>query len=329
MKKLPAAFLMLLTTAANGADPCASLNSPAASLQETYTIDRRENADWSRPPYNSIIKLIIGDRHCTATKVSDDKVLTARHCLKNAKGYNVSLKDKNNNSYTIKNYKLGNDSDWAILKDGDDSDWAILKADMKNDIPSMNVSKLMLYKRDVERVGFGSLKILSDQEIRNLRQAYACYLYKNERNPIKFLREINIFFDSYEKVNIYASTKNEDFVNFRDSDIFKTIKDHNKIFRDSNNLKISKCQASLSSNKMLPISGCQNWGGDSGGPFLYQHSEGKWNLIGISVTGSYMISNDMNIHAQTTGAIDVSAFLDSLRNFHIPEKQDLNVIITK
>lgn len=269
-------FLLLFTL------PCTGFALSGRNHDNRYYVT---DEMWKQHPYNKFVRLTKYSGSsavlaCTAQYVSHNLILSAGHCVEDDKGiYKIRNYKKQtipveliynacgneNVCVTQGNYLKGND--WAI--------WRIKKQKHFNDdffnvaIPKTNIQ--------VINAGFGNLRILNDNEIRELKQ---------------MLKDMNA--QSAHDGNIYDKLS------------AAMIRKGMKSLRDEN-LKASTCilDGSASSySKTLPAD-CYGWGGNSGGAVI---SESGKNLYGIIVSGSYTFDN------QTHSVTSSRQFQETLRD---------------
>lgn len=227
---------------------------------------------WKQHPYNKFVRLtkyrgLSSVLECTAQYVSHNLILSAGHCVEDNKG---RYKIRNYKHQTIPveliynacgsydvcttqgNYLKGND--WAI--------WRIKKQKHFNDdffntaIPTQTVK--------VINAGYGALRILTDSEIRELKQ---------------MLQNMNL--DNAHDYNIFDKLS--------DAMARKGMK---RLWDE--NLKASTCilDGSASSYSKTLDADCYGWGGNSGGAVV---SESGKILYGILVAGDYTFDNQMSL----------------------------------
>lgn len=292
MKKYIIASLMILIpfiTWAN--DRC---TNPSA-----YTIDKRcyvTDEEKAQKPYNTTVALIdhvYNDPMCTGTIIQIQDMLvvyTAAHCIvvgENKIGkIKIRLQDgrefiaSHNNSGNYVTPKTEEDSiknypeDWAIYNIPTQDDSIPYTSLTNNNYANANTQ----YKATV--VGYGSLKIMSDQDISNFKKAY-----------IEYLKQNNQTLDDdtgYEYGGIYRY--NATVIKFLSSqaqnsyDTFANTK-----------LKKSECAYTGKGDGLA----CQIWGGNSGGPIFDNNNR----IMGIVTLGAPYIGGQY--HAEMGGNISL------------------------
>ena len=135
--------------------------------------DAREYVDWAQPPYNKVVYLRTGENsHCTAQYFAPDIIVTARHCVVKTDGFD-------NNAALGKEYEIqlhdGRKTSVVLEKYGDNldtDDWALLRV---QDVKFFSTEFFaeprggIGFPAPVMGLGFGWLRILSDDEISRLR----------------------------------------------------------------------------------------------------------------------------------------------------------------
>ena len=284
MKRIFAFLLLLLVPNVVLADACTD--------PENYTIDKRcyvTEEQKQEKPYNAVVALL--DNHdriyCTGTIVNNGDILylyTAKHCT-DVNGNNmpdsdllISLQDGTTDFAEISkvgNYDIDADKkfsgDFAIYKLHSDSYPYVLISDK----PRIGVGPLTA-NYDARLVGYGKLKIMSDNEIEEYKQKYIKHLQdekgvKSEGTEAKYG-----FYDG----GIYHSMGNPYVVNFLEDMAKNNWWYYNDIFQNYE-LKVSKCKYSSNGKKI----NCQAWGGNSGGPIF--DADGK--IMGIVTRSSTMV----------------------------------------
>lgn len=254
-------FLLLFIPNVIWADACTNPNE--------YTIDKRCYVkDKNVNPYNAIVSF--GTCAGTIVKDGDDFYLyTARHCLtkENTKG-----KIRLANGFSFKPGDL-----MDVGENDANDDWAIFKIDQK-DLSKITNNYTQISDKDFEpnarSVGYGSLKILSDEQLGFIKKEYVYFL--QTKHHIKS-DQINL------KTNANVTGIIYDGIHF-DSDLFReflSINDHITIY-ESGVMKTSKCSFSTDASQGVS---CQMWHGDSGGGVF--DADGK--LLGIISHGYPLI----------------------------------------
>ncbi len=151
----------------------AMLFAPGCAFAGIGDKDAREYVDWAQPPYNRVVYLHVDkDTSCTAQYVAPDIIATARHCVVESDEFdnNASL----GNEYEIQLYD-GRTTRVMLEKYGRDlrtADWALLRVKDVKFFSTEFFSEptgAVTFPVPVMGLGFGWLRILSDDEIALLR----------------------------------------------------------------------------------------------------------------------------------------------------------------
>lgn len=265
----------------------------------SYMVDKRCYVTVSQSkskPYNSVMRVLrpgaVQGGDCSGIIVkSDDKfyLYTAKHCtdLNDDKVPDATLKIKLQNEREITVYK-NNTGDLDLRNNANLSgDWAVY-AISEDDIAAVTVSGVAGVTRakaksgsSINVVGYGRLKIMSDQEIKDFKQQYVTWL-KNH-NITKHLGDYGVEGNSVNTNNRSVTT----FIKQMDS------VSYNKMFNDKR-LKVSSCKYVGGGQTRY----CQIWHGNSGGGIF----DTNGNLIGLVSYGENYIGG-VNNHAKLTGAV--------------------------
>lgn len=265
-----------------------------------YTIDKRcyvTDEQKKESPYNAVVGFIgyYGDINCTGTIVKQNDqmfVYTAKHCMGGQKERMVSFVDETKARVIVfseGNYKTSFSLHGEIRTD-EDGDWAILKFD-ENDIKKMPFVELSSYpnNQNALSVGYGGLKVMSDNEIEDIKTKYINY-WKDHDSP--YVIEDKNSGEYVPEGKILITQENQSRYGLNDGGIstlnsyvkhfMNTIDFYSLYNNDHNNLKVSYCQYNPNSNEAI---GCQGWQGDSGGGLF----DSKGNLIAIRSKGSAIV----------------------------------------
>ena len=288
------------------------------AVADTYTIDQRQYVSRDAAPYSSIVRLGGDDPYCTGILTANGIVITAKHCVLDKNNMIMSHRDIRADHATYGALLLGMEPVTGATElfpggnfdfsAGLVGDWAFLSPRM-DVISDINVARFSGNAPvDVLVAGYGALKILSDQEIQNLRRAYMEYLRDNS-----FLGAINpMYYFGGEDIHSNSATGLGFIWAVTQGKIPDVSPD---VFRDNNALKVSHCQAqSVLDENAANLLGCQGWGGNSGGP-VFLNLDGKWYLYGISFAGRATLSNDRNTHAESANMVYVNHFWDQYVQF--------------
>ncbi len=276
MKLLFTFLLLVIPTISVARDRC---TNPGA-----YTVDRRcyvNDIQKHQKPFNASVAL--GDNagvpyarkefdfYCSGTIVKRDEKLyiyTAKHCVVDSNtdvvADTISFRLQDGTSMRAYRDQVGD----FIMSTGKNrsGDWAIYEIrDASDNVPYVDLSNNPTPK--VISVGYGALKIMSDNEIWDFKQKYLEYLYTN---PDKRAGKDWKFIDG----GVYI--EDPDVEKF----IVKIGRDFARDFFVDLKLKVSECYYVNSK----PI-GCQGWGGDSGGGMF----DANGNLVSIHSTGAPIV----------------------------------------
>ncbi len=253
---------------------------------EQYTIDRRcyvTDVQKEQLPYNTVVALVEdGIKYCTGTIIKDENgdlyVYTARHCVDTKNGYaqdRITIQTQDGSQFQVNKHRVG---DYSSLTDASfPGDWAIYSFSASPDnVPYAQLTDKyatagpgeVAYNAMV--VGYGSLKIMSDQELSDFKQRYVSFL----RTEYSALLPNWIDTDALDTHSFPVL----DFINNGLSS-----QEYADLFQNRL-LKVSKCNY-FSYGRGV---GCQIWGGNSGGPIFGEDNK----LFGIVTRGNYIIGGD-------------------------------------
>lgn len=267
-----------------------------------YTVDKRcyvTDTQKQGKPYNSVVALITDNDfvYCTGTIVRDydnkPYLYTAKHCTVNEKNSIASaltIKLQNGTRLSVNKNNIGN---YDNKNDENlDGDWAIYSIE-KFDIPMVEkTNKIKIgiapyeIPYDAKVVGYGALKIMSDKDISDFRNAYIEYLKEQKH------------IDTKGKENIYGF---EDGGIVHDNEYVQNFIYSNTTYWelfDDTKLKVSYCKY-LSTGREK---GCQTWSGNSGGPIF--DSDNK--IMGIHTRGNGIIGGKRHANNENWWTADSS-----------------------
>lgn len=274
---------------------------------DTYTIDQRQYVDdatWATKPYRHVLKMKYIDDDlvfCTANMVSG-KILTARHCINDAKVGELEFIAFDGSRIRVQQFFSG-DSEFVTF----DQDWVVLMPistwrDFVSSNSIRNISDDFVgFGKNSEGIiaGFGGLKILSDQEILNFQKAYREYIelfgsYFNsdgteiDENSVNLADRIK---DDKKKRSFY-DTINPYLLKYGLPEV-------KELFFDTEQLKVGFCKdiQLMEGYDILGVTKCQSWGGNSGGGlYVDKNEKGLWYLVGLLLGGGSVISSDPDKH---------------------------------
>ena len=320
MRKNFVFFLMLFTPVV-----CFGLGDACNSPTE-YTVDKRcyvTDMQKQTRPFNAVVGLINedGDIYCTGTivKLKDSLyIFTAAHCTDlDGDGLptnTIRVKLQDNRFFEVNRFI---NSDYFVVDDdpviqsylrGFQKDWAVYKFQNVENVPfvsptnqlDIDVFSTFRFDYDALDVGYGALKIMSNQDIEDFKQSYVKFL-KEQSLPSGEIRDkINTAFDGVvdtieayrlNEQNISPHQKSElgftseGGISTRSVAVMiflATNKDlYERLFKDNDKLKVSYCKYQSSGSEK----NCQGWNGNSGGGLF----DSSGNLMGIHTRGSEVI----------------------------------------
>lgn len=284
--------------------------------KEQYKTDKRcyiTDEQRKTQPYNAVVGILTTNDtiKCTGTVVNKNGklyVYTAKHCIINQSNIpqnQIRVKTQTGQIFTATEYNVGNFyREDLVIKDNQRSepahhisgDWAIYTLDDTN-LPSVELTDKLKIKikdntlhYDARIVGYGSLKIMNDKEIKDFKQQYIDYL--KTHNKVVLNKDNQ---KTYGFVDKGINTTNDFVYNFM---VFlnKSKRDYYEdMFKNNDMLKVSRC-AYTSDGK---YHNCQIWGGGSGGAVF----DNKDNLMAIHTRGHAYIGGDL--HADGVGSINL------------------------
>lgn len=238
-----------------------------ATLADHYTVDKRKYVSdglWATEPYKYVVRLFdeSGDG-CSGNLVGTDSIVTAAHCngLYNWVGHDGmgghawSFLDK----YVSKhNQSKKWSDDYMVLKRGPQ------KSDLvgnNNILGNPRIDTPMTIGGVAKVLGFGCLKIMSDEEIEQFRDDYVRFLRDTIMRGSQDLLDQVADSNSY-----YGDPLMQGFVRNLTEHPEKYRTDP-KMFDDCEKLKESECFVSMvdANSDEIHLSNCQAWSGDSGG----------------------------------------------------------------
>ncbi len=277
------AFLLgvLLPVFAATADHC--------DTPDLYKTDKRcyvANVQKTMTPYNAVVGLFKKDGapFCTGTIIKYDNhlyVYTAKHCVADDSGRVsnvIQVRLQNGQSMFATRSKIGNYT--ASQSSSFGGDWAIYNIRTNNNVPYVGISNNgSKSNADARVIGYGSLKILSDAEIKKFKSMYLSYLKQKTG-----LSAAKLATNEYGFKNGGLNTQNSYVHNFIYKALDPTIR--KDMFFDSRNLKVATCGFSKSGG----LSHCQVWGGNSGGGVF--DSDG--DIMGIMTRASLFVGGTLH-----------------------------------
>jgi len=281
----------------------------ACTKPDEFTIDKRcyvTDDQKQQKPYNAVVGFLYQDgtkKLCTGTVVKKDVLnkknkeeyflYTAKHCsdldLDNFSDNNLRIKLQDGREFNTELVKQGNYN--LENAEGGFGDWVqyrvIIDAD-NSVIPYVKINDFFKKgTKNVEIIGYGRLKIMSDKEINDAKEQYA--------NKIKIFSDIEKNEDGTIKRN-----ENNGFMEDGGIKGTKVLMLFNSYFTRYFDSELKKSYCQYSSDGFTH--GCQGWGGNSGGPIFDENG----NIMGIVVTGNYAIGGKE--HANITYGLKMGSF---------------------
>ena len=251
--------------------------------EKLYTVDKRcyvTTEQKKTKPYSAVVALVDGDfTYCTGTVIKFNGkfyLYTAKHCtdndgdniaddtlqIKTQTGKVVTVYKNNLGSYDIKNDEKRY-GDWAV--------YSIKQTDLVA-VETTTREKIDLYPYYARLIGYGTLKIMSDDEINKFKSNY-----------ITYLKNLGVTDEDIKKYpRLYGITKNGGIR--KSNDLVKVFLDNMEpgywldLFAN-HELKYSMCKYWANSGTW---DGCQSWSGNSGGGIFDIEN----NLMAIHIAGS-------------------------------------------
>jgi len=296
------AFVPAATAPAPMPRPAATTAMPGAANQ-TFNIDRRRNVggDWARPPFRNIVML--PSPRCTGQYVAPNIIVTAAHCIKsNHRAENRRMaRNYRGDSFSTRILAVNCDADCR----DETRDWALLLVESPAHYAETPFRALPQSRTGpAQQAGFGSLKILSDQEIRALRGKF-----------IEFARGSvggtgNADFQRFFEQNMQNTRAVDSFVDFLDDRAARPVSAGGLgiigIFDDGDNLKHNRSCTITRAHSVLEHN-CYTSGGDSGSAIWTGDNE----LGGVHVVGRIQ---RVALGVETLGAaVSAAAFSNTLQ----------------
>lgn len=239
--------------------------------------DNRTYGSLSDPEYRGITKLSIDGYSCTGGFVSKNLILTNDHCAVHCKN-GCSARFWNGSDYETS--KLRVVAYYEQFETLAGNDWALLVSDKESNFykPVSPTST----PGQINRGGFGALRIIKDDEIPFLKQLYA-----------QIQREFGVSCKK-QRTRTYFECINEN--------VNKKLEQMGKepLLNDSNNFKVQTCKilgTHPQSNKMI-LTDCDSSGGDSGAPLLRNgqivglNNSGKQHIFGTETANASAVKTE-------------------------------------
>lgn len=331
----------------------------SAFSASTYNIDARRYptgydviGSW---PYNVIVQFIKTDSttrdlfynnvrpftFCTGTLMSPNIIISGAHCFKES--YDKGIKDVNFIVYN-KTYKEMRMSGTVVYLDKPNGmacephDYAIIKLsdnnpqNYKDELAKMRFpkpSKEVFQNNSVINIGFGALRVLSDQDITHSKEIVTDYL-KNliVKSSVSEIGKVSDAENYIKNDNVLDSTIDFDKKFFTDGQIklgagildiinTKMAQEKQRMFSpDSNNAKYdNKCKVTAfysGANDGQLQTDCMVWSGNSGGPVLINRGGDDYDFVGIMNCSSLSINATKATATVTTAKIYYDTLIEYL-----------------
>ena len=259
------------------------------------SIDHREYVNWADYPNVLQFGIRYGngiDSYCTAQYVGGDLVLTAAHCLDDGRS-DYAIKNNNGDIFDV---YLENKGRYNSSINNDD--WALLRVKNQNGFSKKVFYKPKVLSRDavVSSIGFGALRILSDEEIKLLNTEIRQRGCKDRIRSC--LKEYDDFLvnHGYDKISSWDADRLKADKNCRilvNTDCFDLCyfgKSECKTTCRERNITISP----EGQRNGLLASTCDTWGGNSGGPYIDNSDNTLVAIVESGIAGYYFGDNAWN-----------------------------------
>lgn len=276
------------------------LVAPNAVFGGIGKIDKREYVDWNTEPYNNYVRICSENGCGTGEFVSYRYILTNKHvaeCCGIAGDSECMVYTSDGKGVAAKVVATGGGISQCKFDNGKDLetglDWSIIEILNKDFIKQRIVdnktgfdSFLTYNGNNLKRAGFGALKVLNDDDIKNIKTAYEIWF--KEKYPEFTMQNIDL-----ERDQKYVKSKPDFYKTFLDK--FKEITGKDFVYEylfDSTKLKaINDCVITKTTNKSFSHT-CDGWHGDSGSAILDPLNRiiGLDNC-GYSYVGTTQVSN--------------------------------------
>ena len=237
--------------------------------------DDRSYGKLSDPEYSGIVKLTLNDgSRCTGVFISKNLILTNDHCALMCKDncvaefWNGSGYEKSNLKIVVyrKKYQESDGTDWAILFSDKESNF------YKPIVPQTTTGQVL-------RGGYGTLRIIEDNEIPYLQNLY------NEMQQ-----------EYYRECKSLEQSKKMAFFECINRKVDKQLEKFGKkpLFGDSNNFKVQTCKilGNRSDSSNMVRTDCDSSGGDLGAPLLRSAQ-----IVGLNNTGQQFVFGESSVNA--------------------------------
>ena len=323
IKKLFVFFLM-----------CMIPNMLLAGIGET---DRRNYVDWNKYPYSVYVRVHGPDGAGTGQLVGSKYILTNKHVAEGERvgccgidgiddcyiefsdGWvgSAHVIDTGGGLATCGSRTFPHKNDWSILEvtfmmkkkgDGFDADTAHLVGESGLGRPYFRaISSVPQFA--LQRAGFGGLKKLTNEDIKNIKESYKEWLKKVY--PHNFMaRRAAAAEGSDLEWGRYSVYNRSEYKTFLEEFKKRTGKDFiDEYLRDGSRLKAVNCSITRVSNGTISHS-CQGWHGDSGSAILNIVNQ----IVGLDNSGISFAGTSKADSEHNFGVAIHSTLLDRLKN---------------
>ncbi len=279
--------------------------APSVVFGDVGTIDKRKYVDWNTAPYNKFVRICTSAGCGTGEFISASHILTSKKtaacCGVGASDCNVYVSDGTvqpaqvvitggglKNCAYDDNKHLNTGQDWAILALQDKT---YVKQRVKQGVTGLKHTNTTQAQSGLQRAGFSELKVLNNEDIKNIKAAYVKWLkivYPYdfiERNKVAG-QGANLELGKYD---IYSSTGKLQYNTFLEEFKKLTGKDFlREYLTDGNKLKaIQGCTITNSDTRMFRHT-CSAWRGDSGSALINSRNE----IVGIATESNHIIGDE-------------------------------------
>lgn len=239
-------------------------------------LDDRIYSSLSNPEYYGVVKLYLppNKNRCTGTFISDNLIITNTHCALHCKQGECSAEFWDGSKFTTSSLKLVAINKNAETLNG--KDWAILSSDQKN--PMYRKISPQSTPGPVLRGGFGTLRIIQNDEIPFLKSLYA-------KTKSKFKAQCK---GNTSCINRHV---NEQLVAMGKE----------PLFGDTDKFKIQHCNIlhDYPNHPKMVTTDCDSAGGDSGAALLRNN-----NIVGLNNSGPQNVFNNNEAKGATAVKTD-------------------------
>lgn len=312
------------------------LVAPNAVFGGIGKIDKREYVDWNTEPYNNIVAICSGTGCGTGEFINHKHILTNKHVAEccGINGQNecvVSTSDgekvfakvvaTGNGLKDCKyNHKrhINSGLDWSIIEVLDRD---FIKKRKDNNQKGWELQPLLVSNIFLKRAGFGGLKVLNDDDIKNIKQAYVEFLINDkDQDSDEASHHVDLFGAELGQYgSIYDYYKKGEYKGFIDAFKKNTGKDFIEEYLDDfwNIKAIFNCN--IIENRGSRISHtCDGWNGDSGSAILDYNNK----IVGLHNSGFADIGSQFA--PGTNFAVPVSGIVTAISNLNVDDDSEVS-----